>query len=114
VEEPRLPAQIEVTALIRQTESQGGFATVLQKGERDTGTILVVLCENGTSARAYERMPALDGTRQWHCSKHEDIENKHEFGQYLTRRGAQDRDMWIIELDIAQGERLIGLFPSPR
>jgi hypothetical protein len=110
----RLPAHLEAAGLIRRTESLGGFATVLQKGERDTGTILLVLCENGTNARAYERMPALDGTRQWHCSKWEDIDNKEEFSQYLVRRGAQDRDMWIIELDIAQGERLIGLPLLPR
>lgn len=105
----RLPAHVEAAALIRRTQAEGGFATVLQKGERDAGTILLVLCENGTKARAYERMPGADGIRQWHCSKNQDAENKQEFDFYVSRRGDQDRDMWIIELDIAQGERLIGL-----
>ena len=35
--------------------------------------------------------------------------NKQEFSDYLVRRGRQDDDLWIVELDIAQGERLIGL-----
>jgi hypothetical protein len=85
---------------------------VLQKGEREAGTILIVLSENDTNARAYERMPQPDGTRQWHCAKAQTPEGKQEFNQYIARRGEQDRDLWIIELDIAQGERLIGL-PSP-
>ena len=108
----RLPAHLEAAALIRQTQAEGGFATVLQKGEKEAGTILLVLCENDTKARVYERMPAADGTRKWALSRSQDDENKAEFSDYLARRGAQDRDLWIIELDIAQGERLVGL-PVP-
>jgi hypothetical protein len=110
--EARLPAYLEVAALIRRTQAEGGFATVLQKGEREAGTIMIVLCESGTNSRIYERMPQPDGTRIWHVSRVQDPDNKEEFNHYITRRAAQDRDMWIIELDSAQGERLIGLSPS--
>lgn len=110
----RLPAHLEVAALIRLTEAEGGFATVLQKGEKEAGTILLVLCKNDTKARAYERMPTAEGGREWFCSKVQDTENKKEFQDYLERRGEQDRDLWIVELDVAQGERLIGLTPSAR
>ena len=110
----RLPAHLEVASLIRRTQAEGGFATVLQKGEKEAGTILLVLCKNDTNARAYERMPAPDGTRKWTCSKVQSIENKQEFQDYLARRGSQDRDLWIIELDIAQGERFIGLTDPAR
>lgn len=108
----RLPAHIEVSALLRQTQAEGGFATVIRKGEREAGTILVILCNNGANARIYERMPQLDGTRKWHQTKTEDIENKQEFQEYLSRRGRQDDDLWVVELDIAHGERLIGLSPD--
>ena len=105
----RLPAHIEVAGLIRRVQAEGGFATVLQKGEREAGTILLVLCESGRNCRAYERMPQMDGTRAWHLSKTETDNNTAEFGNYVTRRGEQDRDLWIVELDIAHGERFIGL-----
>lgn len=108
----RLPAHVEVAALLRQTQVEGGFATVIQKGAREAGTILLVLCENGTNARVYERMPQLDGTRQWHCAKRERPDNTQEFSDYLRRRGRQDDDLWIVELDVAKGERLIGLNPD--
>lgn len=107
--EPRLPAHLEVSALIRRTQAEGGFAAVLAKGEREAGTVLVVLAENGANARVYERMPQVDGTRQWHCAKKQVSENTDEFKEYLDRRKYQDPDVWIVELDIANGERLIGL-----
>jgi hypothetical protein len=80
---------------------------VLKKGEREGGTILVVLAENGANARVFERMPDLDGIRKWTLSRTQDADNKSEFQDYLDRRGRQDPDLWIIELDVANGERLI-------
>jgi hypothetical protein len=108
-EAARLPAQLEVAGLIRQVQSAGGFAAVLHRGTDQGGTILVVLTENGANTRLYERMPQLDGTRQWHLARSQDPEKPQEFTEYLTRREQQDSDLWIIELDIANGERFIGL-----
>ncbi len=105
----RLPAHIEALGLIRQVQAAGGFGTVLQKGERDAGTIIVVLTESGRNARVYERLPSLDGSRSWHLSKQQSAENPMEVTEYLERRANQDRDTWIVELDIAHGERFIGL-----
>lgn len=105
----RLPAHLEIDALRRATEGAGGFAAVLHKGERDAGTILVVLTEKGANARLYERLPSLDGLRKWQLSKVQDTENPWEFSEYLDLRGTRDPDLWIIELDIPNGERLIGL-----
>lgn len=107
--EARLPAHIEIAGLIRLVQAEGGFATVVKKGEREAGTILIILTKNGDNSRAYERMPQLDGTRQWHCSKVQSTVNKQEFEDYLSRRSKQDDDLWIVELDIANGERFIGL-----
>jgi hypothetical protein len=56
-------------------------------------------------------MPQVDGSRAWHCSMHQDIDNNHKITEYLERRGQQDQDLWIVELDIVNGERLIGLPP---
>ena len=105
----RLPAHLEVAGLIRAVDAAGGFATVVAKGERDAGTLLIICCKNGTNGRLYERMPQLDGTRAWTPTKTEDPENKAEFVEYWQRRVRQDRDLWVLELDIANAERFIGL-----
>lgn len=103
----RLPAHLEVAGLIRTVEAAGGFATVIAKGERDAGTLLVVCCENGRDAAAYERMPQADGTRAWAVSRKQDPDNPNEFWEYCTRRQRQDDDLWIVELDVPEGERFI-------
>lgn len=103
----RLPAHLEVSGLIRAVEGEGGFATVIEKGERDGGTLLVICCHKGTNARAYERMPQLDGTRKWVLSKTQDSENPLEFSEYLARRKRQDADLWVVELDSENAERFI-------
>jgi len=104
---PRLPAAVEVSGMIRLVQASGGFAMVLRKGEPDSGTILVVILDNQGLGQAFERFPQADGTRKWTSAKRQDSENKPEFEMYLTRRMAQDPDLWVIELTIADGERLI-------
>jgi hypothetical protein len=103
----RIPTHLEVTGLLRAVEAAGGFATVIAKGERDAGTVLVTCCESGRNCRAYERMPRPDGTRGWSLAKSEDSENPLEFAEYLDRRRRQDSDLWIVELDIPDAERFI-------
>ena len=103
----RLPTHLIVNALIRRVQGEGGFVTVLASGERDAGTLLVVLTEGGANSRVYERMPQADGTRSWVLSRQENSDDKREFSEYLTRRSEQDPDVWVVELDIRNGERFI-------
>ncbi|MCR2834477.1 DUF1491 family protein [Parerythrobacter lacustris] len=105
----RLPAHVEVNGLIRAVQAAGGFATVLAKGESDAGTILIVAVENGTNARLYERMPKLDGTREFSLTRAQDSKKPWEFNDYLTKRRQQDGDIWIVELDIADAERFAAM-----
>lgn len=107
MEEARLPARLEVSGLIRATEANGGFGTVLHKGEPDAGTILVVIEDKQQLISLYERMPQVDGRRMWSRVKVQDTENKSEFSDYLDRRKRQDSDVWIVELIVADAERLI-------
>ncbi|MDT0576213.1 DUF1491 family protein [Croceicoccus sp. F390] len=108
----RLPAHVEVSGLIRAVNAAGGFATVLKSGERDCGTILTVARQSNDISCLYERLPTVDGTRRWTLAKQQDIENKQDFLDYLARRGSQDADCWIVELDIACAERFIGILPA--
>lgn len=109
----RLPAHLEISGMIRAVQAEGGFATVLSKGERDAGAILIVTLERGGSAHLYERMPQLDGSRAFVLTKSQDIDNPTEFDAYLCKRSAQDPDIWIIELDIANPERFAALQHKP-
>lgn len=107
MDDARLPAHLEVGGLVRRINAEGGFAMVLHKGEPDAGTILIVLAENGVKPRVYERMPQADGRRKWTLIKSQASDSKEKIDEYLTRRSNQDRDLWIVELDIPDGERFI-------
>jgi len=107
----RLPAHLEVAAIIRLAESRNGFATVLARGERDAGTILLLTMDRGNSVTLFERMPQLDGTRVYTESRIEEPENKQEFSEYLDRRKRQDPDIWIVEVDVADAQHFIELLP---
>lgn len=103
----RLPAHLEIGGLIGAVASAGGFATVIAKGERDAGTLLVICCGKDRLATAYERMPQPDGSRSWTLSRTQDPENAKEFWDYCDRRKFQDQDLWVVELDIPNAERFI-------
>lgn len=107
----RLPAHLEVAAIVRLAESLGGFATVLAKGERDAGTVLIVTMFRDEPQRLYERMPQLDGNRPFVLTRTQVIEDNRDFFDYLARRRRQDPDSWLIEVDIAQPERFIASLP---
>lgn len=80
---------------------------MLSTGERDAGVILILTTERDKNARLWERMPQLDGSRIFTCTREEDTENKQEFSDYLMRRAEQDPDAWLVEIEISNPERFI-------
>ncbi len=107
----RLPAHLEADAIRRLAESFGGFATVLAKGERDAGTIALVILCRGEGAALYERMPQLDGNRLFSRTREQDPEKPHEFMAILETRRMRDPDLWLIEADVPDSERFVAALP---
>lgn len=93
--------------MIRAIESQGGFASVIAKGHKDAGTILILTIYRGENAVLFERMPQLDGSRPYIAAKQQNPEKPNEIFEYLERRRFQDPDIWILEADIADGARFV-------
>ena len=107
--EPRLATHVVVSALIRQFSATGDFATVLHKGDPIAGALLLVSRIKGRNPALFEQFPAANGTRNWQLVSNQDIDNEQKISEYLERRIAQDRDIWVLELDVAFAERLDGL-----
>jgi hypothetical protein len=99
---PRLTSTMLVSALIRQVNNAGGFAAVLAKGDPDAGAILLLFIEKGTVQSVRERILGTKGTYEWRSVGPVDAVERDE---WLARRRARDPDLWIVELDIADGER---------
>lgn len=108
----RLPAHLEVSGIMRIAQASGGFATVVSRGERDAGTILLLTLQRGGNARLWERMPQLDGGRNFEVTVAEDPENPSKIQEYIARRSVQDPDCWILELDIDDADRFVASLPG--
>lgn len=108
----RLPAHLEVSGIMRVAEAAGGFATVVSRGEKDGGTILLLTMKRGRNARLWERMPQLDGSRTFEVTQTEDLENPNKIQEYIARRSAQDPDCWVLELDIDDADRFVASLPG--
>ncbi len=106
-EPARLPASLEVSALLRRTAAAGGFGMILHKGEPDAGTILVVAVDRQGLGTLYERMPDAAGHRRWLAVRRQDADSRNAFDDYCARRPLHDPDVWIVELTIADVERSI-------
>lgn len=102
---PRLTTQMLVGALQRRADGAGGSFMILHKGDPVAGTLLLQLSNRGVFAGFFERMTALDGSVSLvRCGPADDAQYI-EIVDYMQRRRRSDPDLWLIELDIVNGER---------
>jgi hypothetical protein len=103
----RLPADLEATSLLRRVQAQGDFATILRKGERESGALLLLVTSRGRHFGCLERILNLDGSYAWQACGPSESASSAEIEEFLARRTRFDPDLWAIELDIAAPERFI-------
>ena len=103
----RLAASVEAASLIRRAEVAGDFATVLRKGDPERGSLLLVIRSRGNYAACLERSHSMDGDYRWAVVGPAERESEEKLADFLQKRVSFDRDLWLIELDIAQPERFI-------
>jgi hypothetical protein len=110
--EPRLTSEFQISAIKRLTEAEGDFATVLRKGDRISGAILLIGQIRGRDPVLFDRHASLDGVSEWQPISREIEENEAEVTAYWQKRASRDPDLWVIELDVASQERLSGLLAA--
>ncbi|MGK6318791.1 DUF1491 family protein [Sphingomonas sp. DT-204] len=102
----RLASGLLARALIRRVHDAGGSAMVLARGDDQAGALLVLLLERGSGPRFVERGIGPDGRTAliWTGPREMDSE---AVAAYWRRRVERDPDLWVIELDIPEGERFV-------
>ena len=97
----RLPTHLLVAALLRRVNDAGGIAVIRARGDADAGAILVVLERD---ERIVERAIGMDGGDMLVRSGPA-AGSGESLDDYWARRRARDPDLWIVALDVADGER---------
>ncbi len=103
----RLPAHLEAASLLRRAEAAGGFGTILAKGDRDRGALILVIAERGRHFACLERGLAASGAYRWLSVGPERGATPAELSGWCEKRSKFDRDSWLIELDVPLPERFI-------
>ena len=103
--EARLAASVEASAWMRRVTADGGFATILAKGDAERGALLLIVTERGRHVAVLERMLNAWGEYSWHPNGPES--EAPATGEWLQKRRRNDPDLWLIELDVPDAERFI-------
>jgi hypothetical protein len=103
----RLKSRFLIDLLIRRAEAAGGFATVIAKGDEQSGIILVQCSERGAPGPLLERRFSPTGHYIWEAVGPDDPKDGESRTNYQNRRQQADPDLWIVELDIADAPRLV-------
>ena len=101
----RLPTHIEVGAILRRAEANGDFATVLRRGDKDRGSLMLIVGSRGRHHACLERILDLDGKYEWRAAGPAESAQPAEVSAFLAKRARFDEDLWAIELDVADAER---------
>jgi hypothetical protein len=101
----RLAASVEASSLMRSVTANGGFATILAKGDAERGALLLIVTERGRQVALLERMLNAEGAYEWQKSGHGS--GPETPSDWLKKRRRNDPDLWLIELDVPDAERFI-------
>ncbi len=103
----RLPAHLEASSLLRRAEAAGGFGTIIAKGDRDRGSLILIIVERGAHVACLERGLSASGAYAWRKVGPARGATQAELSAWSVKRRGFDTDSWLVELDIPHPERFI-------
>lgn len=110
----RITSDVFVSGLIRTVQQQGGFATVVRKGDPRGGAVHILVADyrSGTTAlyapapqAMMEADPDADGGDRAVGGRLfaavEPVPAAHDLDAYVAREARFDSDFWLVELETA-------------
>jgi hypothetical protein len=105
----RLTSRMLVSSLVRLMSDLGGHAAILARGDETAGAMMLVCAEKGRVNSVLERVANTANGYVWVKCGPQDVEDQQELSQYIVRRRRSDQDLWVVELDVPNRERLTAL-----
>ena len=103
----RLPAHFEATGLVRRAEAEGGFGTVIKRGDSERGALVLLVSQRGRHRACLERALGPNGAYRWQLVGPAAEAEPAELAEWSQKRVRFDEDLWLIELDVPDPERFI-------
>ena len=95
----RLPVYLWIDAQLAPLNSRGVFYYIRQRGEQNTGTILLKLNGLSGQCRLLMQQRGLDGDLGWMNALQKEQVEETDADQYIERAIARDPDLWVIEIE---------------
>lgn len=97
---PRIPTHLWVEAKISELLSKGIGIYVLQKGERNDGTVLLKISNCRGKCKLLIQQRNFDsGELEWINALSDDVIEDIKADEYIKRSVNRDPDQWVVEVE---------------
>jgi len=97
------PSDIWIRAQIRRCSAEGVPATVVHRGEKNRGTLLLKLNLIEEGCRVLTQTRDLDGRPAWLAAFKGAIVEESEADAYIEKAVNRDPDLWVVEIEHRDG-----------
>jgi len=97
--EARLPVHLFVEAQLKPLNDRGVFYYIQQRGEQNSGVILLKLNGLQGQCRLLIQQRDLEGAMGWMNALSKEEVEEHEADDYIRRSIDRDPDLWVIEIE---------------
>ncbi len=100
--------ELWVSALCRRAQLGGAFATVVRRGDRERGDVLIKVRTPDGQARLFTPGVSADGSAVFDVvpARGESLPEA-EADAMIERRTGYDRDLWVVEIEDRDGRHFL-------
>ena len=100
----RLPSALWVSATVRKVTADGGFGAVVNKGEAESGSLIVRLNLLDGTSRVLTETRDIDGNLGWLPPLGAEPVSDQDADAYVARAVGRDPDVWVVEIETRSGD----------
>lgn len=99
MDDARIPVHILIDAALLPLNGMGKYYYIRQRGEKNSGTILLKLDNLAGQCKLLTQQRNFDGAMEWVGALREELVDDHKAEEYITRAILRDSDLWVIEIE---------------
>jgi len=99
----RLPTELWLMAGLRRCSADGVPATVVRRGEGQSGTVILKINQREQGCRVLTQTRDIDGNLSWFAALDGALVAEADADAYLARAAQRDPDVWIVEIEHRDG-----------
>lgn len=99
----RLPAELWIKAHIRRCMVEGIPATVVHRGEKHSGTLILKINQLDQGVKVLNQTRDMEGAIAWMPALGGKLVAEADADAYIERAVKRDPDVWVVEIEDRDG-----------